>query len=77
MSSRQRAMCKHWNSSRGFGFLISEDNEEIFVHFTDCEGFVPEKDMALTFEKGKDKFNRPKAIRVKVSGSVSTDENQT
>jgi CspA family cold shock protein len=31
----QKGTVKNWNASRGFGFIVTEDEEEIFVNAND------------------------------------------
>ena len=37
----QHGKVKWFNTNKGFGFILSENNEDIFVHYTDIlnEGF--------------------------------------
>ena len=37
-SPRERGKVKWFNASKGFGFIIKEDGEEIFVHFRSIRG---------------------------------------
>lgn len=37
-SNREQGTVKWFNSSKGFGFIVREDGEEIFVHFRSIRG---------------------------------------
>lgn len=39
----QKGTVKKWDSSRGFGFIVSEDDEEIFVNVNDLHVTIKEK----------------------------------
>jgi len=39
----QKGTVKKWDSSRGFGFIITEDDEEIFVNVNDLHVTIKEK----------------------------------
>ena len=39
----QYGYVKMWDSSRGFGFIVTDDEEELFVHVSDLDITVKEK----------------------------------
>ena len=41
---------KFFNSEKDFGFITGEDNKDYFVHKTDLDGVMIDKDDAVTFE---------------------------
>ena len=55
---------KFFNESKGFGFIISEDGKEYFVHSTGLVGTSSlSKDEAVTFEIEQGEKG-PKAVKV-------------
>ena len=34
---------KNWDSSKGFGFIVSDDDEDLFVHSNDLDPRVSER----------------------------------
>lgn len=32
---------KKWDAAKGFGFIVSDDDEELFVHSSDIDASVP------------------------------------
>ena len=38
MSERQKGIVKWFNNSKGYGFIQTEKNEDIFVHFRSIQG---------------------------------------
>jgi CspA family cold shock protein len=56
---------KFFNNSKGFGFITSEDSEEIFVHVTGLKDEVRENDkVTFEVEQGKKGLN---AINVRLA----------
>jgi cold shock protein len=41
---------KFFNSEKDFGFITGEDDKDYFVHKTDLDGVMIDKDDAVTFE---------------------------
>ncbi len=39
----QYGYVKMWDSNRGFGFIVTDDEEELFVHVSDLDITVKEK----------------------------------
>jgi CspA family cold shock protein len=59
---------KFFNVKKGFGFIITEDNKELFVHQSDIvmKGFRRLNDgETVTYELAQDNQNRPYAANVK------------
>lgn len=59
---------KWFDANKGYGFIISEDGQEVFVHHKDIiqEGFKTlEDDQEVTFEKVQGDRG-PQAFKVKV-----------
>jgi len=54
---------KFYNESKGFGFIITENGEEIFVHVTGLAGKISQNDR-VEFEVAQGKKG-PNAINVK------------
>ena len=42
----QTGTVKKWDSSRGFGFIVTEDDEEIFVNVNDLHVTIKDKRLA-------------------------------
>lgn len=38
MSERETGQVKWFNEKKGFGFIISQEGEDIFVHYKDIQG---------------------------------------
>lgn len=55
---------KFFNESKGFGFVITENGEEVFVHVTGLVDKVKQNDK-VTFEIAQGKKG-PNAIQVKL-----------
>ncbi len=57
---------KFYNESKGFGFIKSDDGEEIFVHVTGLAGDRIKENDSVTFEvqQGKKGLN---AVNVKLA----------
>jgi len=56
---------KFYNESKGFGFVITENGEEVFVHVTGLVDKVKQNDK-VTFEIAQGKKG-PNAINVKLA----------
>jgi cold shock protein len=63
-----RGTVKWFDTKKGFGFIISEEGDDVFVHHTDIlqEGFKNlEEGQEVTFEKVKG-AKGPQATQVKI-----------
>ena len=60
---------KMWDASKGFGFILSDDDEELFVHANDLDITVKEKrlrpDQRVGFDIKQD-YKGDKAVNVRV-----------
>lgn len=65
----QYGYVKKWDASKGFGFIVTEDDEELFVHVNDLDVTVKEKRLRegqkVAFDVRRE-FKGDKAIRVRV-----------
>ncbi|MFQ6115446.1 MAG: cold-shock protein [bacterium] len=65
----QYGTVKTWDSSRGYGFIVSDDDEELFVHVSDLHITVKNKQLVqgqrVGFDVRRD-MKGDKAIRVRV-----------
>ena len=65
----EKGRIKFYNSKKGYGFIITEDNDEIFFHVSDFLDKVDDnrilEDVNVSFEKG---FGRSgdKAIKIQI-----------
>ncbi len=60
---------KMWDDSKGFGFIVTEDDEELFVHVSDLDVSVKEKRLKVGQRVAFDirhEFKGDKAIHVRV-----------
>ena len=62
---------KWYNETKGFGFIITEDNKDIFVHRSGLEnvsgGLEPGQAVEFEIEQGE---KGPHAIKVKKAGQI-------
>jgi len=56
---------KFFNTSKGFGFIKREDDQDIFFHISEVQGAEPKDGDKVEFEVGEGRKG-PCAIRVKV-----------
>ncbi len=65
----QYGYVKKWDASKGFGFIVTEDDEELFVHVSDLDVTVKEKRLRegqkVAFDVRRE-FKGDKAIHVRV-----------
>lgn len=65
----QYGYVKMWDSSRGFGFIVTDDDEELFVHVSDLDITVKEKrlreDQRVAFDVKHD-MKGDRAVNVRV-----------
>ncbi|MCI0697540.1 cold shock domain-containing protein [candidate division KSB1 bacterium] len=41
----QYGTVKKWDAAKGFGFIVSDDDEELFVHKSDLDVTVPNRQL--------------------------------
>ncbi|MDZ7264974.1 MAG: cold shock domain-containing protein [candidate division KSB1 bacterium] len=65
----QYGYVKKWDATKGFGFIVTEDDEELFVHVNDLDVTVKEKRLRegqkVAFDVRRE-FKGDKAIRVRI-----------
>ena len=65
----QKGTVKMWNSQKGFGFIITEDDDEIFVNVSDLHVTVKDKRLSegqrVSFDVRSD-MKGDKAVNVRV-----------
>ncbi|HEX9970701.1 MAG TPA: cold shock domain-containing protein [bacterium] len=65
----QYGYVKMWDASKGFGFIVTEDDDELFVHANDLDITVKEKRLRegqkVAFDIRRE-FKGDKAIHVRV-----------
>ncbi len=65
----QYGTVKRWDASKGFGFIVTEDDDELFVHVSDLDVSVVGKRLKqgqkVAFDIRRD-FKGDKAIHVRV-----------
>ena len=60
---------KMWDNSKGFGFIVSDDDEELFVHASDLDVTVRDKKLRPGQRVGFDirrEMKGDRAIRVRI-----------
>ena len=72
MSDRETGQVKWFNEKKGFGFILNENGDDIFVHYKDIqgEGFktLTENDpVSYMIEKGPKGLKAQEVIRVSES----------
>lgn len=68
---RNKGKVKWFNKEKGYGFIVKEDGNDIFVHYKDLniEGFKLLKDgQEVEFDIGIADYNKTKATNVTVIG---------
>lgn len=65
----QYGTVKKWDSNKGFGFIVSDDEDELFVHVSDLHVTVKHKGLRegqrVGFDLKRD-MKGDKAVRVRV-----------
>jgi len=65
----QYGTVKMWDSGKGYGFIVSDDDQELFVHISDLDVRVKEKRLRegqrVGFDIKRD-MKGDKAVRVRV-----------
>ena len=62
---QMKARVFKYDVEKGFGFLVEENNTRHFFHVTNCQGFVPQVGMVVTFEVGEGRRG-PAAINLRL-----------
>ena len=66
----QYGTVKKWDAAKGFGFITSDDDEELFVHKSDLDVTVPNGQLKIGQRVAFDVVREMKgdrAVRVRVS----------
>jgi len=61
---------KKWDNAKGFGFITSDDDEELFVHTSDVDVSVPGRKLKVGQRVGFDvvrEMKGDKAVRVRLA----------
>ena len=64
-------------TDRGFGFIKTEDETDIFFHRNDLEGVEfnnLSEGQEVEFEKGQGRDGRPRAEKVSLAGTQASDD---
>lgn len=65
----QYGYVKKWDAAKGFGFIVTEDDEDLFVHANDLDITVRDKrlrvDQKVSFDIRSD-FKGDKAVNVRI-----------
>lgn len=57
---------KFFNGSKGFGFIVAENGNDVFFHVTEIQGTEPRDGDKVEFQMGEGKKG-PCALKVKVT----------
>jgi len=57
MSQRETGQVKWFNEKKGFGFIVNEQGEDIFVHYKDIQGsgfktLKPDEKVSFSLDQG-------------------------
>jgi len=66
----QYGIVKKWDAAKGFGFITSDADDELFVHKNDLEVTVPNKQLKTGQRVGFDivrEMKGDRAVRVRVA----------
>lgn len=77
-SERFIGAIKSYNADKGYGFIINENEEDVFFHISDFEekGETPTKGMEVSYSKGESTFytdgksNGMKAVAIKYGSTM-------
>jgi cold shock CspA family protein len=61
---------------RGFGFIKTEDDKDLFFHRNNLEGVEfngLSEGQEVEFEKGQGRDGRPEAVKVRLAGTQAED----
>lgn len=65
----QYGIVKKWDAAKGFGFILSDNDDELFVHKNDLDVAVPNKQLKVGQRVGFDVVREMKgdrAVRVRL-----------
>lgn len=66
----QYGIVKKWDAAKGFGFIVSDDDEELFVHKSDIDVTVPNRQLKngqrVAFDIVRE-MKGDRAVRVRVA----------
>ncbi|MGH7598375.1 MAG: cold-shock protein [bacterium] len=66
----QYGIVKKWDATKGFGFIVSDDDEELFVHKSDLDATVPNRQLKngqrVAFDVVRE-MKGDQAVRVRVA----------
>ncbi len=68
--NREQGRVKFWNQDKGFGFVRSDDGDDIFAHVSNFGFLVPKVGNRVTFERGVN----PRTGRPEVKSASILDE---
>ena len=76
--TRHQGHIKHWNSSKGYGFIARPDEDDVFVHISQLDRSIrPRTGLDVTFGLKQDHKGRWQAQSVELaSGSAETLNNE-
>ena len=66
----QYGTVKKWDTAKGFGFIVSEDDDELFVHKSDLDATVPNRQLKAGQRVAFDivrEMKGDRAVRVRVA----------
>jgi CspA family cold shock protein len=66
----QYGTVKKWDAAKGFGFIVSDDDDELFVHKSDIDATVPNRQLKngqrVAFDIVRE-MKGDRAVRVRVA----------
>ncbi len=65
--NREQGRIKFWNEDKGFGFVRTDDGDDLFVHVSNLGFLRPVVGNRVAFERGVNpRTNRPEAKAVSI-----------
>jgi len=79
MSDREIGHVKWFNEKKGFGFIINQAGEDVFVHYKDIQGVgfktLQEKDeVSFALDRGPKGLKAQDVMRLEANVEVETEE---
>lgn len=72
--TRHQGHIKHWNSSKGYGFIARQDEDDVFVHISQLEESIrPRTGLEVVFELKQDQKGRWQAQNVQLVGGTAME----